>query len=70
MQDGEEGDGRFNSGILLGKEGHDRAESFLVCKAILDTEDLGEVPFNVEFVLEGSGRADEHWHIVRRVCIR
>ena len=71
VQDGEEGDGRFNSGILLGKEGHDRAESFLVCKAILDTEDLGEVAFNVEFVLEVSGGADEYRNIVcSRICIR
>lgn len=71
VQDGEEGDGRFHSGILLREEGHDRAESSLVCKAILDAEDLSEVPINVEFVEEVSVGADEDWHRVRsRVRIR
>ena len=66
VQDREEGDGRFHGGILLREEGHDRAESSLVCKAVLDAEDLSEVPINVEFVLGVSGGADEHRDIVRK----
>ena len=71
VQDGEKGDGRFHSGVLLRERGYDRAKSSLVCKTILDAEDLIEVAINVEFGLEATARGDEHWHSVRsRVLIR